>query len=195
MTGDAASDEADQVRDARSGDPAAFDILVKRHQERIYMISYHMLRNHDDALDVVQDSFLRAWKALDRFDGKASFSSWITRIATNASIDVIRRRQSRPASDIDAQSLQPAAGSRTTPSQAAKPGTGMDLAQMRARYDQALLTLSPEHRAVLVLKEVDELSYHEIADAVGCSMGTVMSRLFYARKKMQSELKDIYEEL
>lgn len=195
MTGDPEGDEADHVRDARSGDPAAFDILVKRHQERVYMISYHMLRNHDDALDVVQDTFLRAWKALSRFDGKASFSSWITRIATNASIDVIRRRQSRPASDIDAQPLQPAAGSRTTPSQPAQPGAGIDLARMRARYDQALLTLSPEHRAVLVLKEVDELSYQEIADAVGCSMGTVMSRLFYARKKMRSELKDIYEEL
>jgi RNA polymerase sigma-70 factor (ECF subfamily) len=195
MSSDVACEDSELIQSAKGGDLSAFDVLVSRHQERVYMISHHMLRNHDDALDVAQDTFLRAWKGLSRFDGKAAFSSWIVKIATNASIDVIRRRQVRPQADLDTVELRAEAGSRTTPSDPAKPGVRLDLEEMRRRYDAALLQLTAEHRAVLVLKELEDMSYQEIADAVGCSTGTVMSRLFYARKKMQSELRDIYEEL
>lgn len=159
------------------------------------MICYNMLRNHDDALDVVQDTFIRAWRGISQFDGKASFAGWISRIATNASIDVIRRRQVRPQTDIDINDFRISADSRTTPSEPPRPGAHLDFDEMRRHYDTALLQLSPEHRAVLILKEVEDMSYQEIAETIGCSVGTVMSRLFYARKKMQSELKDFYEQL
>lgn len=195
MNDDERAQEAVLLAACRSGDAGAFDQLVRIHQNRVFMTACQILRNRDDALDVAQDTFLRAWKSVDSFDGKASFGSWISRIATNASIDLLRRRQVRPQADLDDGDLAINAASRTTPASAPAPGARMDREFLRGRFDAALSTLSPDHRAVLILKEVEDLSYQEIAHAVGCSMGTVMSRLFYARKKMQSELKDIYEQL
>lgn len=189
------ADEAGLVARSRLGDTRAFDQLITLHRDRIYMIANHILRNNDDALDVTQETFLRAWKNLARFDGTASLGSWLSRIASNASIDLIRRRQSHPQTEFEAAPMAIDAASRTTPSQPSKPGDNLDRAEMRERFERALATLSPEHRAVIVLKEIDDLSYQEIADAVGCSIGTVMSRLFYARKKLQNELRDFYEQL
>lgn len=195
MSCDDAGCDADLVKAAAGGDVTAFESLVDRHQQRVYMISHQMLRNHEDALDVSQDTFIRAWRGILGFDGQASFTNWISRIATNASIDVIRRRQVRPQSELDAGEIHPDPASRTTPSTPAKPDAQIDMDEIRRRYDAALLQLSADHRAVLVLKELQDQSYQEIAETVGCSVGTVMSRLFYARKKMQEELRDIYEEL
>jgi RNA polymerase sigma-70 factor (ECF subfamily) len=144
---------------------------------------------------VVQETFLRAWKGLSRFDGTASLASWLSRIATNASIDVVRRRQAHPQTEFDVAPMAIDAASRTTPAQPPHPSDRLDQTQIRERFDLALGTLSAEHRAVIVLKEIEDLSYQEIADTVGCSIGTVMSRLFYARKKLQTELRDLYEEL
>jgi RNA polymerase sigma-70 factor (ECF subfamily) len=189
------ADEHDLVRKSRAGDTSAFDRLITLHRDRVHMIANHILRNNEDALDVAQDTFLRAWKNLARFDGSAPFGSWISRIATNASIDLIRRRQAHPQSEFEAAPMAIDAASRTTPSQPPKPGESIDRSEIRERFQLALGTLSPEHRAVIVLKEIEDLSYQEIADSVGCSIGTVMSRLFYARKKLQTELRDLYEEL
>ncbi len=189
------ADEAELVKRSRLGDTTAFGRLVTIHRDRIYMIANHILRNNDDALDVTQDTFLRAWKGLVRFDGSASLGSWLSRIASNASIDLIRRRQSHPQTEFEAVPMAIDTASRTTPSQPKKPGDSLDQADMRERFEAALGTLSPEHRAVIVLKEIEDLSYQEIADSVGCSIGTVMSRLFYARKKLQNELRDFYEKL
>jgi RNA polymerase sigma-70 factor (ECF subfamily) len=195
MEGVDLANEADLVNKSRAGETVAFDRLITLHRDRVYMIASHILRNNEDALDVVQDTFLRAWKNLSRFDGSAPFGSWLSRIASNAAIDLIRRRKSHPQTEFEAVPMAIDAASRTTPSQAAKPGDSLDRAEMRERFQSALATLSPEHRAVIVLKEVEDLSYQEIADAVGCSIGTVMSRLFYARKKLQNELRDLYEQL
>jgi len=189
------TDEPDLVKKSRDGDTSAFDRLITLHRDRVYMIANNILRNSEDALDVAQDTFLRAWKNLSRFDGSASFGGWISRIATNASIDLIRRRQSRPQTEFEVAPMAIDAASRTTPHRPSKPGESIDQSEIRERFQAALATLSPEHRAVIVLKEVEDLSYQEIADAVGCSIGTVMSRLFYARKKLQTELRDLYEEL
>jgi len=195
MAGDDHADEADLVAKSRGGDTQAFDRLITLHRDRVYMIANHILRNNDDALDVAQETFLRAWKNLSRFDGSASLGSWLSRIATNASIDLIRRRQVRPQTEFESAPMSIDAASRTTPAQPAKPGDSIDRTEIRERFARALGTLSPEHRAVVVLKEVEDLSYQEIADSVGCSIGTVMSRLFYARKKLQNELRDLYDEL
>lgn len=189
------SDEPGLLKRSRSGDTSAFDQLVTLHRDRVYMIANHILRNDEDALDVVQDTFLRAWKNLRLFDGAAPFRGWLSRIATNAAIDVVRRRQVRPQTEFESAPMAIDAASRTTPHRPSKPGESLDRAEIRERFQAALATLSPEHRAVIVLKEIEDLSYQEIADSVGCSIGTVMSRLFYARRKMQSELRDLYEEL
>ena len=189
------ADETGLVKRSQAGDTEAFGRLVTLNRDRVYMIATQMLRNSDDALDIVQETFLRAWKSLARFDGAATFGSWVARIATNASIDLIRRRQAHPQTEIESAPMTIDAASRTTPSRPAKPGESIDRAEIRERFEAALGTLSPEHRAVIVLKELEDLSYQEIADSVGCSIGTVMSRLFYARKKLQSQLRDLYEEL
>lgn len=183
------------VERSREGDTRAFDQLITLHRERVYMVAYHILRNPDEALDVAQETFLRAWKNLARFDGTATLASWLSRIATNAAIDVVRKRQAHPETEFEAAPMAIDAASHTTPAQPARPGDSLDRSEIRERFERALATLSPEHRAVIVLKEMEDLSYQEIADSVGCSIGTVMSRLFYARKKLQTELKDLYEEL
>ncbi len=195
MDHDELADEADLLTRSRRGDTRAFDQLITLHRARVFMVAYHILRNNEEALDVAQETFLRAWKNLVRFDGSASLRSWLSRIATNASIDVVRRRQAHPQTEFEAVPMAIDAASRTTPGQPAPPGDSLDRAEMRARFEQALGTLSAEHRAVILLKEIEDLSYQEIADSVGCSIGTVMSRLFYARKKLQDQLRDLYEQL
>jgi RNA polymerase sigma-70 factor (ECF subfamily) len=193
-TGDLAN-EAELLKRSRGGDTRAFDQLVTIHRERVHMVAYQILRNQEEALDVAQDTFLRAWKGLARFDGTSSLRSWLSRIATNAAIDVVRRRNAHPSAEFEAAPMAIDAASRTTPGQPERPGENMDRAEMRGRFDRALATLSAEHRAVILLKEVEDFSYQEIADSVGCSLGTVMSRLFYARKKLQDQLREFYEQL
>ncbi len=195
MGSDERAEEAELIERSRRGDTRAFDALITTHRERVYMIAQHILRNSEEALDVTQETFLRAWKNLARFDGAATLGSWLSRIATNASIDLVRRRNAHPQTEIDSAPMAIDAASRTTPSQPASPADSLDRAEIRERFQRALATLSPDHRAVIVLKEIEDLSYQEIADSVGCSIGTVMSRLFYARKKLQNELRDLHEEL
>lgn len=180
---------------ARQGELAAFDELVTRHRERIYMHIYQIVRNEEDALDLAQDTFIRAWQSLARFDGAAPLSAWLHRIATNASLDLCRRRQRRPQADVESGPMKIDAASRTTPSMGEAPGASVDRAEIRRRVDAAFDQLSPEHRAVIKLREIDELSYEEIALHLRCSTGTVMSRLFHARKNLQALLKDLHEEL
>lgn len=187
--------EHDLLEQARRGSAPAFDELVTLHRNRIYMHAYHMVRNEEDALDLTQETFLRAWKSLARFDGKASLASWLHRIATNAAIDLCRRRQSRPQVEWETGPMKIDAASRTTPSHPDAPGEGIDRQEIRRRIEMAFAQLSPEHRAVIVLKELEDFSYEQIARQVGCSLGTVMSRLFHARKKLQTLLKDLHDEI
>lgn len=188
-------EEARLLAEARAGDTRAFDALITLHREKIYMHIYQIVRNEEDALDLTQETFIRAWKSLPRFDGKASLTSWLYRIATNAGIDLCRRRQHRPQTELETGPMHIDAASHTTPSQPETPGSGLDRAEIRRRVEQAFAELSPEHRAVISLKEMEDLSYEEIAQRVGCSVGTVMSRLFYARKKLQTLLSDLHEEI
>ena len=137
------------------------------------MVAYHIVRNSEEALDVTQETFLRAWKGLARFDGTASFRSWLSRIATNAAIDLVRRRQAHPQTEFESAPMAIDAASRTTPAQPDRPGESLDQGEIRERFERALQTLSPEHRAVILLKEIENLSYQEIAAAVQDEMVTV----------------------
>lgn len=191
----AESDDVELVRRSQGGDTRAFDELVTKYRTRIYAMVYQMVRNEQDAWDLAQDGFFKAWKSLDKFRFQSSFYTWLYRIVTNVSIDWLRKRTLRPEGEFDdavaRTDIEPTAD--VTPKAGVSPQRQMERAELRDRLDAAIAKLSPEHRAVVLLKEVEGMQYHEIADAVGCSIGTVMSRLFYARKKLQTLLKDLHE--
>lgn len=186
--------ERELLERARRGDTRAFDEIVTAHRTRVYAIVFQILRNEEDAMDLSQETFIRAWRSLHKFDGRHPVTTWLHRIATNAAIDLIRRRQVRPQCELTDGPLAVDPASRTTPATFAVPGEGIDRQDLRSLLDKALDSLSPEHRAVVVLREVEELSYDEIAGRTKTSVGTVMSRLFYARKHLQSLLKQAHEE-
>ncbi len=186
--------ERELLKRSQAGDTRAFDEIVTGHRTRVYALLYQILRNEDDALDLTQETFIRAWRSLRKFDGRHMLSTWLHRIATNAAIDLIRRKQNHPQCELDDRFLAVDPASRTTPSTPDLPGASLDRQSLQKILDSALATLSPEHRAVIVLREVEELSYEEIAVRTRASIGTVMSRLFYARKHLQSLLKDAHEE-
>jgi RNA polymerase sigma-70 factor (ECF subfamily) len=157
-----------------------------------------MVHNEQDAWDLAQDSFLKAWKSIGRFRGKSSFYTWLYRIVMNVTIDWVRKKQIKGTGAefddaIQLREIDPA--SKTVPKPDALPSENMERGEIRAQIDRAIAQLSPEHRAVILMKEIEDMQYNEIAEALGCSMGTVMSRLFYARKKLQTLLKDVYENI
>jgi RNA polymerase sigma-70 factor (ECF subfamily) len=188
--------ELDLVREAQAGDTAAFDTLVSRYRTRIFGMIYNMVHNEQDAWDLAQDSFVKAWKSIARFRGQSSFYTWLYRIVMNVTIDSLRKKQVRGGGAefddaIELKEIDPA--SRTVPHSEALPHEKMEHKEIRARIDAAIEQLSPEHRAVILMKEIEGMQYHEIAESLDCSIGTVMSRLFYARKKLQNLLRDVYE--
>jgi RNA polymerase sigma-70 factor (ECF subfamily) len=189
-------DELKLIERCQNGDTSAFNELVTRYRQRAFAMIYHMVRNEQDAWDLTQDGFLKAWKSINRFRGQSSFYTWLYRILTNITIDWLRKKQIESGAELnDEVDLDVAPGAVTVPHQEVAPGSALTDKEIRARIDEAIARLSPEHRAVVVLREIDGLEYQEIADHIGCSLGTVMSRLFYARKKLQSMLKDVYANL
>lgn len=190
--------ELDLVRRCQAGDTKAFDELVTRNRTRVFSMIYNMVHSEQDAWDLAQDSFLKAWKSIERFRGQSSFYTWIYRIVMNVTIDWLRKKHVKGAgAEFDDATLlkevDPA--SKTVPKAEALPYETMERGEIRGRIDQAIAQLSPEQRAVILMKEVEGMQYHEIAEALGCSIGTVMSRLFYARKKLQNLLRDVYENI
>lgn len=188
--------EADRelVELARSGDRKAFQSLVERHQRRAFGVALGLLRDEQDAREVVQEAFLRVYRSLDRFEGTASFFTWLYRIVTNLSIDRRRKPSRREHERLD---LDPEDG--PAPIQLVAPPEGEPSEYVRrqeigARIQSALDALPPYHRAVIVMREVEGLSYQEMAEAMGVSKGTIMSRLFHARQKLQRALVDCYRE-
>jgi RNA polymerase sigma-70 factor (ECF subfamily) len=158
---------------------------------------FNMVHNEQDAWDLAQDGFLKAWKSISRFRGQSTFYTWLYRIMMNVTIDSLRRKHVAGEIEFDdtigLRNIDP--HSSTTPTRDALPHEKLAGDEIRARIDAAIVRLSPEHRAVILMREIDGMEYQEIADVLECSIGTVMSRLFYARKKMQSMLRDLYENL
>jgi RNA polymerase sigma-70 factor (ECF subfamily) len=187
--------DSELVARCQSGDTEAFNELVTKYRTKVFSMIYNMVRNEQDAWDLAQDGFLKAWKSIGNFRGQSSFYTWLYRIMTNVTIDWLRKKQIQSGTEFDdtiaLRNIEP--GSVTTPRADPLPHKKMEHAEIRRRIDEAIAKLSPEHRAVITMKEMDDLHYQEIADALGCSIGTVMSRLFYARKKLQSLLRDVYE--
>lgn len=193
--GDEPSDE-DLVLRAQAGETLAFDELVTRHRGRIYAMIRQMIKNDADAWDLAQESFIKAWKALPRFKVKARFSTWLYRIAHNTVYDWLRRRRPEAGGELNDEIMSEERidpGSTTTPMVGRRPDEALETTELRGKIEEALAKLSPGHRQVVVLKDVQGLAYKEIAEVMDCSMGTVMSRLHYARQKLQTLLKDEYE--
>lgn len=172
------------VKRAKKGDRQAFEELVVRHSEKVYARAYSMMRNEDEALDLSQEAWVRGWQRLKQFQGDSSFATWITRIVINQCLDHMRRVKRHPTESIEELDEEMGGVERQMPVVTPNPTEGLERAELRAKIDEALGQLSPAHRAVLILHEFEELEYKEIAKRVGCSIGTVMSRLFYARRKL-----------
>ncbi|EDY21651.1 RNA polymerase, sigma-24 subunit, ECF subfamily [Chthoniobacter flavus Ellin428] len=196
-TPDAAAgpDDLELVARSQAGDTSAFNELVIRYRNRAYAMIYNMVRNEQDAWDLAQDGFLKAWKSINRFRGQSSFYTWLYRILMNVAIDSLRKKQIEGGQEFDDQiglhNIAP--GAATAPKSEMEPAERISDKEIRQRIDEAIAKLSPEHRTAIVMREIDGLEYTEIAEQMGCSLGTVMSRLFYARKKLQALLKDVYE--
>jgi len=189
-----AGEENDEglVTEAQSGSMKAFETLVTRYRGRIYGMTMNMLGHEADARDITQEVFIKAWRNLPNFERRSQFFTWLCRIANNAVIDLIRKKKISGAEFNDELGSVPAAGAPTTPRSLPPPDRAMVNQEIGVRIREALDKLSPEHRAVILLKEIEGLSYQEIADTVGCAIGTVMSRLFNARKRLQEMLSDLY---
>ncbi len=188
--------ELDLVKRCQAGETEAFDELVTRYRTRLFSMIYNMVHSEQDAWDLAQDSFLKAWKSIGRFRGQSSFYTWIYRIVMNVTIDWLRKKQVRGGGaefDDAIQLTEVDPASKTVPKKEALPHEAMERDEIRGRIEKAIAQLSPEQRAAILMKEIEGMQYHEIAEALGCSIGTVMSRLFYARKKLQNLLRDVYE--
>lgn len=156
----------------------------------------NMIHQEADAWDLAQEVFIKAWQALPHFEAKARFSTWLYRIAHNVVCDWSRKRKFESAGELndeifDQHRIDPAAVTAPGPGEA--PDEALARAELRAKIAAALAKLSPEHREVVLLKDVQGLAYKEIAEVIQSSIGTVMSRLFYARQKLQTMLLDEYQ--
>lgn len=185
------------ISQAQSGEHAAFRKLVDRHQRRAFAIAVGLVRDENDAREIVQEAFLRVFKGLGTFEGGSSFFTWLYRIVTNLSIDLMRKPGRRAAElDESRDGSDDSEGDLALVSRidGADPMDVVRRKEVAARIQAALDGLPPYHRAVILMREVEGLSYEEMAEAMGVSKGTIMSRLFHARQKMQRALADVYAE-
>ncbi len=180
--------DEDLVARARAADTAAFAELYRRHRERVYRLAYRFVGNKADALDLCQETFVKALESLGSFRGSSSFSTWLTRIATNTCVDFCRHSRVRQSVPLDEHYM----GSSAT--REPRPGQSLEREEVRQAVEEALAKLTPDHRAVFVLHTIEGLTYQEIAEAVGCPVGTVMSRLHYARKRLRGLLARFVKE-
>ncbi|MCL4181198.1 MAG: sigma-70 family RNA polymerase sigma factor [Verrucomicrobia bacterium] len=190
----AAADDRVLVQVAQRGDVAAFEELVARHRDKVYSRAFSMLRHEQEALDVSQEAWIKAWQRLGQFQQESSFTTWVTRIVINLCLDQLRRRKRGQAESVEELEEESGGVERYLPVVVGNPSEGLERSELRKRIDEALGRLSVEHRTALVLLEFEELEYKEIAERMKCSLGTVMSRIFYARRKLAALLRDMKRE-
>jgi RNA polymerase sigma-70 factor (ECF subfamily) len=191
----APSDECLLARLA-DGEREALDVLFSRYRLLAYRVAHRLLGNEADALDAVQEGFIKALTHLDSFQGRSSFKTWLLRVVSNAALDLGRQRGRRETLSLDAGHTRPERyvgrstdRERSHPLVLDNPATELERADLRRLLDEALAILSEAQRRTFVLHVEGELSYREVALALGISIGTVMSRLYYARQKMRAYLK------
>jgi len=192
-TGSSAKGDHDLVQRVQEGDTAAFRALFDKYHRRAFAVAMGVVKNEDDALDAVQEAFVKVHKNIHKFEGSSSFYTWLYRIVMNVSIDHVRRTGRRKDLDFDERALheesEVAGDGALVPSVTnANPGKAALRRELGSAIQVALQELPEHHRAVIVLREIEGMSYEEMAEALEVPKGTVMSRLFHARRKMQTAL-------
>jgi RNA polymerase sigma-70 factor, ECF subfamily len=177
-------EDLELARRSQAGDTEAFGELVTKYRVKIFTMVYRMVCNENDAWDLAQEGFLKAWRSIQQFQGRSSFYTWLYSLTVNLTIDSLRRKGRRVEVELD----------DAIPSSLPSPRANYHRNEIRQHINAALAQLSPEHRAVIVLKEIEDLQYQEIAKILNLSIGTVMSRLFYGRKQLQSILRPIFNQ-
>ena len=185
------TDDLTLVRRAQSGDAAAYDELMRKYQERIYGTLYHMTSTHEDANDLTQETFIKAYRVLNTFKGDSSFYTWIYRIAINKTINFLKQRRNKVHMSLNDLDFNPehdpdlvALVSDKTPHRDA------GLSELQEKLNEAMQKLSKPHRLVVTLHDIQGLSHEEIGKIMDCNVGTVRSRLFYARQQLQAHLSN-----
>jgi RNA polymerase sigma-70 factor (ECF subfamily) len=181
-------DESILVDHAKLGDTRSFEELVSRYRDRVYARAFSIMRNEDLAIDLSQNAWIKAWQRLEQFHGDASFVTWLNRIITNLCLDELRRKKRLKTDSIEEIQEDTGPVENRMEIQDFDPIAKLNQQDLRERIDDAMDKLSVNHRTVLVLYEYEQLEYKQIADQMDTTIGTVMSRLFYARKKMASLL-------
>jgi RNA polymerase sigma factor RpoE len=185
------AEEMDLVKRARKGDLAAYDELVRRYQERIYATVYHMTANHEDANDLAQEAFIKAFQALRSFKGGSSFYTWVYRIAVNKTINFLKQRRNKGQMSLDDMDFNAEHDPDLVALISEKtPRREVNLAELQEKLNAAMQKLSEPHRLAVTLHDVQGMSHEEIAKIMDCNVGTVRSRLFYARQQLQAYLSD-----
>ncbi|HEY5915043.1 MAG TPA: sigma-70 family RNA polymerase sigma factor [Verrucomicrobiae bacterium] len=185
------AEDQELVRAAQGGDMPAFEELVARHRDKLYARAYTMMRNEEEAIDLTQEAWVKGWQRLGQFHGESSFGTWMTRIVINLCLDQLRKQKRQRTESLDEINEESGGVERQMPVVTVNPTAGLERVELRQRIDRALGQMSYEHRTVLVLHEFEEMEYKQIAKEMKCSIGTVMSRLFYARRKLAALLADL----
>jgi RNA polymerase sigma-70 factor (ECF subfamily) len=187
-------DELELVKRAQDGDREAFQELVERYQRKVYSICYGMLKDKDDSYDVSQEVFIKVYRYLENFNRDSSFYTWLYRITVNKCIDFIRKRDRRSEVDYNDEikrDREVGGDDNIMPSKLGiQPDKVYGRKELRDKMLEALETLSDKHRTILILREVEGLSYDEMADVLDISKGTVMSRLYHARRYFQDAIEE-----
>ena len=186
--------DATLVKAAQKGDMQSFEELVARHRDKIYARAFSMMRSEEEALYLSQEAWVECWRRLNQFEGEASFVTWVARIVINLCLEQLRRQKRIHADSIEQLDEESGGIERQMPVVRPNPTERLERHELRQRIDKALGQLSCEHRTTLILHEFEDLEYKEIAKRMRCSIGTVMSRLFYARRKMAVLLASLKRE-
>ena len=180
-------DDREAVRRVQAGDTEAFEPLVEKYKRKVFRLAYQVLRDQEEALDVAQEAFVKAFRALPAFKGDSAFYTWLFRITMNVALDRRRQRATR-AKSLGAEDVPPEEWERTATSTDPDPEDVATGAERRERIRKGLDSLSEHHRAIIILSDIEGLQYREIAEVLGIPMGTVMSRLHHARKRLREVL-------
>jgi len=186
-----ASGDLDVVRQVQAGDVAAFDRLIVKYRSRVHAIIYNLTSNREDASDLAQEAFIKAFQSIHRFQGQSSFFTWLYRIAVNSTLSHLRKNRLRSFFSLEKISADEPVSREIVSALTDRAGAEREtfVRELQDKLNEAMQKLSIKHRTVVTLFEIDGLSHEEIAEIMGCSVGTVRSRLHYAKRLLQAELQ------